>query len=77
MTVRSPEERLATLETQVHEVKGDIGEIKSSVKDTQLDVRQLREEYGRRPSWAVTVVLTVLSSLVVGLAVALGSGATG
>jgi len=52
-------DRLTRLETQMFSVQGDIEEIKTSLLG--------------RPSWAVTFILTVLSSMVVGLAVALAS----
>ncbi|MEW6047861.1 MAG: hypothetical protein AB1609_15515 [Bacillota bacterium] len=36
--------------------------------DIQKDLRRLREDWGRRPTWAVTVIISLLSSACVGMA---------
>lgn len=63
-------ERLATLETEVKGIKSDI----EKMGDDLADVK--RELLGR-PQWSVVFMLTFLSSLCVGLAVALAAQITG
>jgi len=54
------------LETGMENVTDDIREMKD-------DVRAIRNQYSARPSWAVSVIITILSSASVGLAVALAT----
>lgn len=63
-------ERVAVLESRVQ----DLAKWRDSFSTmilTKLDAmeRTIREELSRRPSWAVTLVLTTLASLSVGLIV--------
>lgn len=58
--------RLARVEEQNADMHTDIHEIKT-------DVREIKLQMSGRPTWAVVTLITVLSSLVVGLAVALAS----
>jgi hypothetical protein len=51
----SNEERLATLEAGSAEMKKDLHDIKS-------DVKEMRTELAGRPSWAVTTIITMLSA---------------
>lgn len=53
------EENQADMHRDIHEIKADVREIKATLAG--------------RPSWAVVTLLTLLSSLVVGLAVALAT----
>lgn len=60
------EERLAVVENQVRNLDTDITKMASQVS-------ALYDRLGQRPSWAVTLALSTLASLVVGLAVAFAS----
>lgn len=55
------DERVSGLEDWRKTLNGLVGEIKKELQSLRLD-------WGKRPTWAVTIVLTVLSSLCVGLA---------
>lgn len=55
-------ERLVALEVKLDAVHGDIHAIWESIN-----------RLSGRPSWSVSIVMTLLSSMVVGLAVALGA----
>lgn len=57
-------ERLATLESGMSEVKKDIHEIR-------VDFANMRDNLSKRPSWAVSTIITALSSACAGLLVAL------
>lgn len=57
-------ERLATAEAA-------IGELREDVRGIKHDIREMRNDLAGRPSWAVSVIITILSSTVCGLAVAL------
>ncbi len=61
-------ERIATLEAQMVDTKGDVRAIFVKLED-------LSNRLVSRPSWAVTTMLTLLSSTTVGLAVALATRA--
>lgn len=56
-------ERLVALEVKIDAVHEDLHSIWAALERT-----------ANRPSWAVTILLTVLSSLVVALSVALATG---
>lgn len=64
---RTTEERLLLLEEQVAGTKEDVRAIFVKLED-------LSNRLVMRPSWAVSTLLTLLSSTTVGLAVALATG---
>ena len=55
------DERVSGLEDWRKTLNGLIEEIKKELQSLRLD-------WGNRPTWAVTIILTALSSLCVGLA---------
>jgi hypothetical protein len=57
-------ERVARLEQKVDDV------ISNHIYHIRKDIEDIKRRINGRPSWAVSIVLTVLSSLVVGLLVA-------
>lgn len=60
-------ERIAVLESEVRNLSNDVNTL---AREMWVDFAELRAAR-RRPSWAVTTVLAVQSSMVVGLTVAL------
>lgn len=64
--MQTDSERIATLEAQMIDTKGDVRAIFVKLED-------LSNRLVSRPSWAVTMILTFLSSSTVGLAVALAT----
>jgi hypothetical protein len=51
--ITSPEERLGVLEHGLADVRTD-------VTDIRKDIHELRNELAGRPTWIVTVVITIL-----------------
>lgn len=66
MTSEGLEVKVARLEENQADMHRDIHEIKT-------DVKEVKDALSGRPSWAVVTLITILSSLVVGLAVALAT----
>ena len=56
------EERVATVETD------NINQGKQ-IKGMALDIKEIKDILLKRPSWAVTVIITILSTLCAGLIV--------
>jgi hypothetical protein len=75
--MQSLEERVAVLESRDQERKADVDGIIAGLSEVRTlladEVRRLTDLLAGRPSWGVTFTLTVLSSLVVGLSVALAT----
>ncbi|MEW6048887.1 MAG: hypothetical protein AB1609_20850 [Bacillota bacterium] len=61
------DERVSDLEEWRVRQNGLLAEI-------QKDLRRLREDWGRRPTWAVTVLISLLSSACVGMALYIITG---
>ena len=59
---KSLEERVATVETD------NINQGKQ-IKGMALDIKEIKDILLKRPSWAVTVIITILSTLCAGLIV--------
>ena len=59
---KSLEERVATVETD------NINQDKQ-IKGMALDIKEIKDILLKRPSWAVTVIITILSTLCAGLIV--------
>ena len=59
---KSIEERVATVETD------NINQGKQ-IKGMALDIKEIKDILLKRPSWAVTVIITILSTLCAGLIV--------
>ena len=70
MDLPPAEPRLAIVETRVDDVVKDVGEIKGSI--ARIEERLIALIAGR-PSWGVTVIVSLLSATTVGLAVAVAS----
>ena len=59
---KSLEERVATVETD------NINQGKQ-IKGMAIDIKEIKDILLKRPSWAVTVIITILSTLCAGLIV--------
>ena len=60
--IKSIEERVATIEAD------NINQGKQ-IKGMALDIKEIKDILLKRPSWAVTVIITILSTLCAGLIV--------
>lgn len=71
------EPRMAVFESELIAVKQDVNEIKGEVRTLGLDMarefRELNVRLAGRPSWAVLTIITLLSSAVAGLTVAVAT----
>lgn len=63
-TERTLEERVATLETNVATIKEHL---ENSFDEIKRDIRELRDKYAARPSWAVCTIIAGLGSLATAL----------
>lgn len=61
------DERVSDLEEWRVKQNGLLAEI-------QKELRRLREDWGRRPTWAVTTIISLLSSACVGMALYIITG---
>jgi hypothetical protein len=66
MSPATNEERIGVLEASLVDVRSD-------VHDIRKDIGMIRDKLAGRPSWSVSVVITILSSSSVGLLVALAN----
>jgi hypothetical protein len=64
--MQSLDERVSVLESQMNDTRSDIRAIMEELKD-------LANQLVGRPSWMVTIIITILSSACVGLMVALAT----
>jgi hypothetical protein len=69
MSPATNEERLGVLEAGLTDVRTDVHEIRK-------DIGAIRDKLAGRPSWAVSVIITVLSATCSGLVVALANNVT-
>jgi hypothetical protein len=60
--IKSIEERVATIEAD------NINQGKQ-IKGMAIDIKEIKDILLKRPSWAVTVIITILSTLCAGLIV--------
>ena len=60
---------IASVEGRVAGVGREMGEVKGALGKLVEAVSRLGDRFNQRPSWAVTMMLTLLSSAVVGLLV--------
>jgi hypothetical protein len=64
-------ERVARLEAKMEAVHQDMHDMTNTLSRVWTTLDELRAMLTGRPSWAVTAMLTILTSSVVGLSVAL------
>lgn len=72
---QSEAERLVALEAGMHDMRRDIGEIRGNVSimrsEIRDDIAKMRDDLAKRPSWAVTTILSILLAACTGLGSAL------
>lgn len=72
---------MASLEVEVARIDERVSDLEEwrvkqngLLAEIQKDLRRLREDWGRRPTWVVTVMISVLSSACVGMALYILTG---
>jgi len=80
LLVRTQNGRLGRIETGVDELRTDMKHVVECVngkadKDTIDSIFERLEKLAKRPSWAVLAIITLLSSAVVGLLIAIATRA--
>jgi hypothetical protein len=67
MTAASSDERLVAVEAAIGVLNRDVAAIKVEINtdfaEIKTDIRELRDTYSRRPSWAVLLVISFLGAL--------------
>lgn len=73
----STEERVGVVEAGISEVRSDVTDLRKEVRydmgEIRKDVAAIRDSLAGRPSWAVSMIITILASSCVGLLVALAN----
>jgi hypothetical protein len=66
--------RIVALEMVTADLRGDVAKLEVGVNELQKyikgDIREIRDELRGRPSWAVSIYMTLTTSACVGLLVA-------
>lgn len=60
-------ERVAVLEQFKEAVGREIGELKLDIKGLKTDIKEMSEKLLGRPSWAVSLIITFLTTICTGL----------
>jgi len=68
------EVEIARIDERVSDLEEWRNKQNSLLEEIQRELRRLREDWGRRPTWAVSVLISLLSSACVGMALYIITG---